>query len=357
MIAVPPLRVAIVPERYGRVLSPCASIRLQPFFDAMDREAGIEFRYLLPSELRRYSPDVIVWHRVSIVEKADLDLLRELRNQRGTRLVFDLDDNLLDLEGHGERASYEAMSESVRVSIALADEVWTSTSRLAARAARETSAVINVLPNVLDPELWAAVPSPSAVPRRGQPLRLLYMGTRTHDADFALLEQALTLLQAQRPGCFELSVVGVRTRAGVAPGWLRTLDPPPHVGASYPAFVAWFSQLSGFDLGVAPLMSSPFNDCKSPIKVLDYAAIGLPTLASSVPAYTDSLRTGLDCLHADNNAADWSRVLAELASHRARLSPITENARRLVAPEAFAEGVRLRQDRIASATDPPLRAP
>lgn len=343
------LRVAIVPERYGRVLSPCASIRLQPFFDAMDRKAGMEFRYLLPTELKRYSPDVVVWHRVSITDRGDLETLEQLRHQRGTRLIFDLDDNLLDLEGHGERASYDAMSESVRVSIALADEVWTSTPRLAARAARETRAVIHVLPNALDPELWEPVQRPAPVQRRRNPLRLLYMGTRTHDADFALLEQALIQLQAERPGCFELSVIGVRARAGVAPTWLRTLDPPPHVGASYPAFVAWFSRLSGFDLGVAPLLSSAFNDCKSPIKVLDYAAIGLPTLASAVPAYTDSLRTGRDCLHAENDVAAWSRVLGELASDRAKLPSIAAHARRLVAPEAFAEGARLRHERIASA--------
>ncbi|MBC7657119.1 MAG: glycosyltransferase [Frankiaceae bacterium] len=344
-----PMRVAVVPERYGRVLSPCASIRLQPFFDAMKTKAGMEFRYLLPTELRRYSPDVVVWHRVSITDKRDLETLVQLRQQRATRLIFDLDDNLLDLEGHGERASYEAMSESVRVSIELADEVWTSTSRLAARAARETRAVIKVLPNTLDPELWGPVQRAAPVRRKGAPLRLLYMGTRTHDADFALLEQALIRLQSERPGCFELSVVGVRTRDGVAPAWLRTLNPPPHVGASYPAFVAWFSQLSGFDLGVAPLLSSAFNDCKSPIKVLDYAAIGLPTLASSVPAYTDSLRTGLDCLHAENDAAAWSRALREIASNCARLSSVAEHAKRLVAPEAFAEGVRLRHERIVAA--------
>ena len=351
------LRVAIVPERYGRVLSPCASIRLQPFFDAMDRKGDMEFRYLLPSELQRYAPDVVVWHRVSITVKRDLEILGQLRRQRGTRLIFDLDDNLLDLEGHGERASYEAMSESVRVSIELADEVWTSTSRLAARAARETRAAVNVLPNALDPELWEPVQRSAPVQRGGGPLRLLYMGTRTHDADFALLEQALIRLQSERPGCFELSVIGVRTRAGEAPAWLRTLDPPPHVGASYPAFVAWFSRLSGFDLGVAPLLSSAFNDCKSPIKVLDYAAIGLPTLASAVPAYTDSLRTGLDCLHAENDIAAWTRALGEVASDRAGLLPIAEQATRLVAPEAFAEGVRLRQARIASAKDQPRRVP
>ena len=37
------------------------------------------------------------------------------------------------------------------------------------------------------------------------------------------------------------------------------------------------------------ITGNPFNDCKSPIKALDYAALGLATLASDVPAYRGSL--------------------------------------------------------------------
>lgn len=342
------LRVAIVPERQGRLLSPCASIRLQSFFHAMSRRGDLNIRYLLSTELRRFAPQVVVWHRVSISDPRDLEVLERLRSDGGTRLIFDLDDNLLDLEGHGERAIYEAMSESVRDSIALADEVWTSTRRLAERVERATRAVVKVLPNALDPELWGPGPLPAGATSGRHPLRLLYMGTRTHDADFTVLEQALTRLHRERPGSFELSMVGVRSLAGCSPPWLRTLEPPRHVGGSYPAFVAWFRGLSGFDLGVAPLLASAFNDCKSPIKVLDYAAIGLPTLASAVPAYTDSLRSGLDCLHADNDPAAWASALATLTGDRSALVPVAVAARKLLAPEVFDESVRLRHELVTA---------
>jgi hypothetical protein len=333
----------------ARCFSPCASIRLQSFFHAMDRDGDTHVRYLLPGELRRFAPDVVVWHRVAIVEADQLAVLEALRTGRGTRLVFDLDDNLLDLEGHGERGVYETMSEAVARSLAVADEVWTSTPRLAARAARATGAVVAVLPNSLDPGLWGTDgPGPAPLPagRGRRPLQLLYMGTRTHDDDFAVVEQALERLHADRPGSFRLSMVGVRSRKGASPDWLRTIEPPVHVGASYPAFAAWFRGLSGFDLGIAPLQSSAFNDCKSPIKVLDYAAIGLPTLASAVPAYQDALRSGVDCLHAANDPEAWAHAVAALAADRSPLAAVATAARRLVAPEAFAEGVALRRARI-----------
>jgi hypothetical protein len=351
------LRVAVVPERYGQVFSPCASIRLQPYFHAMSLDGDTHVRYMLPGELRRFAPDVVVWHRVSIADREQLDLLDALRGARGTRLVFDLDDNLLDLEDHGERAVYEPMRAAVRESIALADEVWTSTPRLAVRAARATRAAVNVMPNALAPDLWSAdaldarlrahLPAPSPAAWRGRkPLQLLYMGTRTHDHDFTIVEQALDRLHADQPGSFRLSMVGVRARKAASPAWLRTIQAPGHVGASYPAFVSWFRTLSGFDLGIAPLLASDFNDCKSPIKVLDYAAIGLPTLASAVPAYMDSLRSGVDCLHAGNDPYKWAGALAALAADRSALPAITAAARDLVAPGAFDKGVALRRARV-----------
>jgi hypothetical protein len=212
---------------------------------------------------------------------------------------------------------------------------------------------VKVLPNALDPDLWGldlAAPMPPPPGRGRAPLQLLYMGTRTHDADFKVLERALEALHAKRPGTFQLSMVGVRAEAGRTPAWLRTLETPTHVGASYPAFVAWFRGLSGFDLGVAPLLSSPFNDCKSPIKVLDYAAIGLPTLASAVPAYMDSLQGGRDCLHASNEPEAWIDAIERVIADRSGLAQVASAARRLVAPGCFAEGVRLREDRIRCAT-------
>lgn len=343
------LRVAVVPERYGRVFSPCASIRLQPYFHAMALGGDIDVRYLLPAELARFAPDVVVWHRVAIADAGQREVLARLRDTRGTRLIFDLDDNLLDLEGHGERNVYEAMREAVEQAMALADEVWTSTPRLAARATLATHAVVKVLPNTLEPGLWGLdVPAPTlpAGKRRRAPLQLLYMGTRTHDADFRLLERALEELHARRPGSFQLSMVGVRAEADRSPPWLRALEVPAYVGASYPAFVAWFRGLAGFDLGVAPLLSTPFNDCKSPIKVLDYAAIGLPTLASAVPAYMDSLQGGRDCLHARNEPEAWIDSIERLVADREALAQVASAAQALVAPGHFAEGVRLREQRI-----------
>ena len=349
--ATQPPRIAVIPERYGQVFSPCASIRLQSFFDAMRRVGDVQVRYLLPSEIRRYRPDVIVWHRVSLADVAQVDQLAEDAAHIGARLVYDLDDNLLDLAEHGERASYAGKIAAVRRSLAIADEIWCSSPRLVQRVRSETRATIQVLPNSLDPDLWTreAIHVPLS-PSISSPLRLLYMGTQTHDADFALLARALDNLHRDNPGSFQLTLIGVRAAETVSTPWLRVLSPPQHVGASYPAFVHWFSRLRGFDLGVAPLLEGNFNDCKSPIKVLDYAAIGLPTLASNVPAYAHALMDGVDCHLVDNDVDAWASAVRTLSQHRERLTAVVPGAAYLVRAEAFVQAVEARLSRLLAAS-------
>lgn len=340
------MRVAVLPERYGHVFSPCASIRLQPFLDELHRSGEIELRYLLLSEVEKYRPDLVVWHRVSLPSPDEVDELADIVRRIGARTIYDIDDNLLDLDGHGEQASYATKKGAVLRSLALAEEVWCSTPKLAERVRRETASRVEILPNALDSELWRLGSLRQGPRPTSGPLRLLYMGTKTHDVDFQLLHEAICLRESERPGSIELSLVGVRTTPAAGENWLRVVSPPPHTGASYPAFVGWFTTLRGFDLGVAPLLSSPFNDCKSPIKVLDYAAIGLPTLASEVPAYTQSLGTGVHCFHANNDATSWANALAEISIDRSRLPRVAEAAWDLVKPDVFVGAVQRRLDRI-----------
>ncbi|MBA3486054.1 MAG: glycosyl transferase, partial [Lysobacter sp.] len=199
----------------------------------------------------------------------------------GARLVYDIDDNLLDMDEHGEGFAYRDLRSAVARSLQVADTVWCSTSALAERLSPVAGGAVSVLPNALDPRIWTRVPPPTI---GGRPVfRLLYMGTRTHDEDFAFLCRVMASLEALLPGRFRLTLVGVCQNPPVEAPWLELHGPPAEVGASYPAFVHWLQQQHGFDLGVAPLVSGPFNDCKSPIKVMDYAAMGLPALASRVP--------------------------------------------------------------------------
>jgi glycosyltransferase involved in cell wall biosynthesis len=71
------------------------------------------------------------------------------------------------------------------------------------------------------------------------------------------------------------------------------------------------------------LAANPFNDCKSAVKAMDYAALGLAVLASDVTAYRGSAADGPGGWLVANTTEDWHEALsrmirdAELRGHLA----------------------------------------
>lgn len=324
-------RIAVIPERYGVVMSPCASIRLHAFAEHFPADV----RYLIPEELEAFAPHVVLWNRGAVADEAGFSSLAAAQ-RRGARLLYDLDDNLLAMDEHPEREAYAGIIDAVRRSILLADVTWCSTIRLAEVVEAEGGTTV-CMPNALDDGLWqAADPSPVSV-SRGSELRLLYMGTRTHDDDFRLLDEALQLVWAKQPSTFSLTLVGVNAVASHSRPWLYAETPPPHVGASYPAFVHWFSRLRGFHLGLAPLLDTRFNRCKSSIKVLDYASAGMVTLASNVPAYCDDAKN--DRILVDNTPEEWARRIAAIIDGTLSLDETATHARQRVGRTVFQAAV------------------
>ena len=140
----------------------------------------------------------------------------------------------------------------------------------------------------------------------GGPVRLLCMGTATHGADFAMIEPALARLRETYGDRVTIDVLGVSTRADL-PEWVNRPTMPPGATATYPGFVNWITQQEGWDIGLAPLADTTFNRCKSAIKTLDYAALGLAVVASDVAAYRGSLADGPGGMLVANRPEAWYR--------------------------------------------------
>lgn len=338
------MRIAVIPEKLGGVLSPCGTIRLSTFFDAIrDATHGRwDVRYLVPEEVEAFQPHVIVWQRVALPTSGDVAAVVKVAKSVGATMIYDLDDNLFELDDQFERRMYAEKLEAVRASLQVADQVWCSTPDLVRNSAGVSRSPPLLMPNALDPSLWAEPRGPvfagSAVSK------LLYMGTRTHAADLDLLNQAMALLELRSPGQYKLDVIGVSSRYDEFP-WLEVLTIPSYVGASYPAFVHWICRQGARKLGVAPLLRSRFNDSKSSIKVLDYAALGMPALVSDVPAYS-ALRADIDCLKTDNCPEAWATNIERACTDGALTSRVLSSAMSLIGERVFSDAVSLRIDAI-----------
>ena len=315
--------VLLIPERLANgAISPCAHIRLLQPLDHPASGADIDLRVGDLASALDQTPDIIATHRYAIHSLADADALAAHCRDRGIRLIYDLDDDLLNLpDDHPEAHALRGRAEIVRRMLHHADTVFVSTAPLAGRLGR-TKRVPSVVLNGLDERLFWPPPAATAPP---VPARLLFMGTATHDADLALIAGVLTRLHDHFGARVGIDVIGVTS--GALPRGVRRIEPPASASASYPAFMNWLSQEHRWHIGLAPLADTAFNQAKSAIKAMDYAALGLPCVASAVGPYSGTVRDGVTGLLVANMETAWFNALAGLLRDPRRCAQLAEGAR------------------------------
>jgi hypothetical protein len=145
------------------------------------------------------------------------------------------------------------------------------------------------------------------------------MGTASHEADLLCILEPLRALLSRYHGRVSLELVGVvdefRMKAmfGTLPVTLKTV---PKECVEYPDFVKWMRTELRWDIGLAPLDNTPFTGCKSDIKWLDYAFLGIPGVFSRVPAYAGSIRSGETGLLVDASPEAWYGALISMVEKR-----------------------------------------
>lgn len=303
------LSIAVIPERSSDgALSPCAYIRLAQPLDHPRIAGDFDVIFAEPEDLTRLRTDIVATQRYAIQDIAGADALVAHCRQTGARLLYDIDDDLLHIpRDHPEAAMLRPRARVVARLLRLADRVWTSTAPLAA-ALRDACRTVRVVPNGLDERLWRA----PCLDRVGQgPVRLLCMGSATHAKDWAVAASAMARVADTFGADVSFDMVGV-VGPVTLPNWVNRLAPSAIGKASYPGFVDWITRAPPWDIGIAPLADTDFNRCKSTIKLMDYAALGLAVVASDVPAYHAALAASGGGLLVANTEAAWFEALCRL---------------------------------------------
>jgi len=341
------LSILVVLEYEGEIPSPCAHIRLVSFLSAMQSLGKTSVRYVRAADLDYYHADVVVTQRVPVRTEPEAEALLRSARERGIPVIYDLDDNLFELDPDAEGGKYRPLLGVVSALSRGADEVWVSTRALADDLLGRGIQRVRVQRNQLDPVLWQDVLQLAVRGlRSGKPARLLCMGTRTHADDFALIEPALRDLKRKYGNAVEICMIGVRPSDADLDGLLTTISPPASVGASYPAFVSWIATLPPFDIGLSPLQENAFNRCKSEIKFLDYCALGLVPVLSDLEPYRDLITDGLTGYLVPSDAASWFVVLDKLLGGPDAGAAVAAQGRKRDFVGDFNRGVQERIDSI-----------
>ena len=304
--------VVVVPERFDNgALTPCAYIRLLLPLDHAAGRGDLDIVLADAETATRYRADIVATQRYAVPDAEAADALAAHVRMVGARLFYDLDDDLLNIpRDHPDAKALRPKAKTVQRMLRRADRLFVSTAVLAGslRSLRDDAVVV---PNALDERLWGQSPPPRRAGPHHGPVRLLCMGTATHDADFATIEPALARLVAAFGGRVQIDMIGFSSQR-VLPWWVRRLGLPPTAHASYPGFVHWISTQPLWDIGLVPLNDSAFNRCKSPIKTLDYAALGLALVTSDVAVYRGSLADGTGGMLVSNTEDAWYTALCRL---------------------------------------------
>jgi processive 1,2-diacylglycerol beta-glucosyltransferase len=265
----------------------------------------------------------------------------------GTRLIYALDDNFLDLPH--ERFPFATLSEArpveellwvVRFLLHQADGVLVTTGTLKERLL-PLNRNVAVLPHALDERLLVR----RGIRRDGSPFGprkqvIGYMGTFTHDDDLLMILPALQAVCRRHEGEVEIQIVGVigqeENLRAVSELPVRFIGPSSSE-AAYPLFMLWFTTRVSWDIALSPLEDTRFNQCKSDIKFLDYGAIGAAGIYSRVPAYTASVRHAESGLLVDNDSAAWEEALEALLSDGELKMHVAGNAVRTLYEERTLE--------------------
>lgn len=233
----------------------------------------------------------------------ELNRLLAIARDRKVSVVLDLDDALTERELFPPTSPWRETAYDITRLASEADFVTVSTEPLRQLVFENYNENVAVQVNALDERLWFSPLQPTPA-EEDRPARVLYFGTTTHTADLDLLRDVLPAVAQQIGRDVRLEVVGVSEPAGEE-DWFDRLD-VPHRSKPYPEFVKWLRRhRTRWDVGVAPLRKGGMNDYKSDLKFLELSALGLPTVASRVPAYERTVMHGSSGYLANETPDDW----------------------------------------------------
>jgi hypothetical protein len=226
-----------------------------------------------------------------------------LLNDLGMPYMIDRDDAFLNLPAYNPGSRREPVKTAEMVKQFRGAVAMTVSTPAIAEELSQFCADITVIRNTLDWEMWEHAPQQSEVERRR--VRVGYMGdVRFHAGDLKVLRGVLGPWLERNPHVEFVAAgdTGIHDLLGV----------PKDQRVS----TTWVGFHSGdladitatFDIGLVPLANEHMNECKSHLKGLEYAACGIPCIASPTESYRWWAERAGGCLLADK-PKQWTDAL------------------------------------------------
>ncbi len=263
--------------------------------------------------------DVIVFQRVT---HRHLVQAISLIRKRGIAVVVDMDDDLTCIHPanpaftalHPRNGNRDHSWENTLRACANATMVTVSTPALLERYAKRTTGRV----------LYNMVPERALdVPRNDSNVVGWAGSVHSHPTDLQVMGPTVAqLLQHRHRFKIVGPLQGVHEALGV--GKTLTIESTDVIKDIY----AWPLAVASLGIGVAPLADSKFNSAKSWLKMLEYAAAGVPCVASPRDEYVRLHKKGVGMLA--KNHAEWRQRLNMLIASEELRRDMSEAGREVV---------------------------
>lgn len=213
--------------------------------------------------------DVVIFSRW--LGNYQYDVLKKITDS-GTPYVVDIDDSwTLPKYNPAYMAYRKGIKNAIKDALHYADAVITTTPALAKRV-REINENVYIVPNCLDltHKQWTAKKEVN------ERVKVGWVGGITHEEDLKLIADDINSMD------IDFYICGYTS----SDHWNRIAKLIPDAKLVQGTSVFKYGEVyRHFDIVLAPLLDTPFNNCKSELKIVEAAAYSLPIICSAVYPY------------------------------------------------------------------------
>lgn len=258
-------------------------------------------------------PDVVILQRL-MHDNIDKTIRKGI--DKGQIAINDLDDWYFGLDTRNEawKASHPKFNETENTNfyaknIGASSYVTVSTPFLAEKVRSKFGGTPVLLPNTVDVSRFTPVVQ-SDMPTYG------WAGSTAHrSGDIETLRGLFE--RFVRDGSLKLHHSGDSVSA---PSFASLLNVPPEWVTTVPMSTTdQYPSLLTMDVGLVPLTDKPFNHAKSDIKGLEYAASGIPFIASALPSYSSLMESWGTGFCVARRPKDWLKSISLLLDINMRM--------------------------------------
>lgn len=271
------------------------------------REQGADVQVCATGTEHR-DADVLVFNRPVRAEQADVV---ESLVAAGKRVVVDIDDDFDHLPTTHQMYGRQP-TEHLHRACKAADTVVATTPALAGIYGYGHAVVV---PNYVP--AWYLGISDDTTPDSA-PTVLWYGTVSSHPDDLQATDRGVAKALAEYGA--RMRYIGPAEQADFV-RWALRLRQPVHCDGWYTSKRRLFEAVATADVGIVPLADNTFNQAKSWLKGLEFAALGVPFVATPTPEYRRLYEAGAGLLARFPN--DWYRklcVVLRSAEGRAELA-------------------------------------